>query len=158
MLLTVSRPPINQLWRSTARGTAVMKWKLEVVTIPVSDLDRARDFYAGKLGFNVDIDDTVNDFRFLQLTPDGSHCSIHLRKESADRPAGSVRDLFLVVEDVREARDQLAEKGVDISETQVFDSGEYRPAREGESLDLVGCAFFSDLDGNSWCVQQIPEH
>jgi catechol 2,3-dioxygenase-like lactoylglutathione lyase family enzyme len=133
-----------------------MKWKLEVVTIPVSDLDRSRDFYAEKAGFNVDIDNTVNNFRFLQLTPDGSGCSIHLRKESADRPAGSIRDLFLVVTDVREARDYLVEKGVDVSEVQVFDSGQYRPARPGESLDLVGCAFFSDPDGNSWCVQQIP--
>jgi catechol 2,3-dioxygenase-like lactoylglutathione lyase family enzyme len=133
-----------------------MEWKLEVVTIPVSDLDRARDFYAGKVGFNVDIDETIDDFRFLQLTPHGSGCSIHLRRASADRPAGSVRDLFLVVRDVRAARDYLAEQGVDVGEVQVFDSGEYRPARVGESLDMVGCAFFNDPDGNSWMVQQIP--
>jgi catechol 2,3-dioxygenase-like lactoylglutathione lyase family enzyme len=133
-----------------------MEWKLEVVTIPVSDLDRARDFYAEKVGFNVDIDDTVNDFRFLQLTPPGSGCSIHLRAASADRPAGSIRDLFLVVTDVRAARDHLVERGVDVDEVQVFHAGEYRPAREGESLDLVGCAFFNDPDGNGWLVQQIP--
>ncbi len=134
-----------------------MKWKLEVVTIPVSDLARAKDFYAEKLGFNVDIDHTDNDFRFLQLTPHGSGCSIHLRKEGADRPAGSVRDLFLVVEDVSAARDHLAGQGVDISEVQVFDSGDYRSARPGEPLDLVGCAFFNDPDGNGWVVQQIPD-
>jgi catechol 2,3-dioxygenase-like lactoylglutathione lyase family enzyme len=133
-----------------------MEWKLEVVTLPVSDLDGARDFYAGKAGFNVDIDDTVGDFRFLQLTPSGSRCSIHLRQATADRPAGSVRDLFLVVEDVRAAREELAGGGVDVSEVQVFDNGNYRPAREGDKLDLVGCAFFSDPDGNSWTVQQIP--
>jgi catechol 2,3-dioxygenase-like lactoylglutathione lyase family enzyme len=133
-----------------------MEWKLEVVTIPVSDLDRARDFYAEKVGFNVDIDDTANGFRFLQLTPPGSRCSIHLRQASADRPAGSIRDLFLVVADARAARDYLAEQGVDVGDVQVFDSGEYRPARPGESLDLVGCVFFNDPDGNGWCVQQIP--
>jgi len=135
-----------------------MEWKLEVVTIPVSDLDRSRDFYAEKVGFNVDIDHTVNDFRFLQLTPRGSGCSIHLRRGSADRPAGSVQDLFLVVGDVRAARDHLVEQGVDVGEVQVFDSGEYRPARVGESLDMVGCALFDDPDGNGWCVQQIPPH
>jgi catechol 2,3-dioxygenase-like lactoylglutathione lyase family enzyme len=133
-----------------------MEWKLEVVTIPVSDLDIAKDFYAEKVGFNVDIDHTANDFRFLQLTPPGSACSIHLRKGSADRPAGSIRDLFLVVRDVRAARDYLVDQGVDVGAVQVFDSGEYRLARPGESLDLVGCAFFNDPDGNSWCIQQIP--
>lgn len=105
---------------------------------------------------NVDIDQTVNDFRYLQLTPNGSKCSIHLRRASADRPAGSVRDLFLVVRDVRAARGYLVEQGLDIGEVQVFDSGDYRPARPGESLDMVGCAFFNDPDDNSWCVQQIP--
>jgi catechol 2,3-dioxygenase-like lactoylglutathione lyase family enzyme len=134
----------------------MMESKLEVVTIPVSDLDRAKAFYSEKVGFKVDIDNTVNGFRFLQLTPHGSSCSIHLRKESPDRPAGSVRDLFLVVRDVRAARDSLVEHGVDIGEIQVFDLGEYRRPRPGESLDLVGCAFFDDPDGNGWCLQQIP--
>lgn len=133
-----------------------MKWQLEVVTIPVEDLDRARDFYAEKVGFNVDIDHTVDDFRFLQLTPPGSSCSIHLRSASAHRPAGSIGDVFLVVGDVRAARDHLVEHGVDVSQVKVFDSGEYRDARPDESLDLVGCAFFNDPDGNGWCVQQIP--
>jgi catechol 2,3-dioxygenase-like lactoylglutathione lyase family enzyme len=133
-----------------------MEWKLEVVSIPVTDLDRARDFYAEKIGFNVDIDHTANDFRFLQLTPHGSGCSIHLRKASDERPAGVINDLFLVVADVRAARDYLVERGVDAGEVQVFDSGEYRPARPGESLDMVGCVLFSDPDGNSWTVQQIP--
>jgi catechol 2,3-dioxygenase-like lactoylglutathione lyase family enzyme len=133
-----------------------MEWKLEVVTIPVSDLDHAKNFYAEKLGFHVDIDHTANDFRFLQLTPHGSGCSIHLRPASAEVAAGSIRDLFLVVADVRAARDYLVEQGVDASEVQVFDSGEYRPARPRESLDMVGCAFFNDPDGNGWCVQQIP--
>jgi catechol 2,3-dioxygenase-like lactoylglutathione lyase family enzyme len=133
-----------------------MEWKLEVVSIPVSDLDRARDFYAEKIGFNVDIDHTANDFRFLQLTPSGSGCSVHLRKASAERPAGVIKDLFLVVADVRAARDYLVEQGVDVGEVQLFDSGKYRPAQPGESLDMVGCVLFSDPDGNGWIVQQIP--
>jgi catechol 2,3-dioxygenase-like lactoylglutathione lyase family enzyme len=133
-----------------------MQWKLEVVTLPVSDLDRAKDFYAGKLSFKVDIDDVANGFRFLQLTPDGSGCSIHLRPGTSEMPAGSIRDLFLVVPDVRAARDYLAQQGVDVSDVQVFDSGKYRTARPDEPLDLVGCAFFNDPDGNGWCVQQIP--
>ena len=119
-------------------------------------MDQAVRIYADKIGFKVDIDDTVNDFRFLQRTPHGSGCSIHLRQASGERPAGSVRDLFLVVEDVRAARDQLVGQGVEVGEVQVFEAGDYRPAREGESLDLLGCVFFTDPDGNSWIVQQIP--
>ena len=126
------------------------------MTVPVSDLDRARDFYVDQVGFDVDIDDTVDGFRFLQLTPRGSRCSIHLRIGSRDRPAGAVRDVFLVVEDVETARRHLVHHGVEVGEVQVFEAGAYRPARPGESLDLVGCVFFDDPDGNRWCVQQIP--
>ena len=134
-----------------------MDWKLEVVTIPVSDLDRSKAFYSERLGFNVDIDHEVSDeLRFLQLTPPGSGCSIHLAPGSPDGAAGSMRDVFLVVSDVRAARDQLVERGVEASEVQVFDAGSYRSAREKEDLDNVGCVFFSDPDGNAWIVQQIP--
>ena len=134
-----------------------MNWKIEVVTIPVSDVDRARDFYAEKVGFAVDIDHRISDdLRLVQLTPPGSACSIHLGKGTVDMEPGSIDGVFLVVRDVRVARDQLVERGVEVGELQVFDDGSYRPAREGENLDLVGCAFFSDPDGNRWCVQQIP--
>jgi catechol 2,3-dioxygenase-like lactoylglutathione lyase family enzyme len=133
-----------------------MEWKLEVVSIPVSDLDRAKDFYAEKIGFNVDMDHTANGFRFLQLTPQGSGCSIHLRQANGERPAGVIKDLFLVVAEVRAARDYLVEQGVDVGEVQVFDSGKFRPPRPGESLDMVGGVLFSDPDGNGWIVQQIP--
>jgi catechol 2,3-dioxygenase-like lactoylglutathione lyase family enzyme len=132
-------------------------WKLEVVTIPVADLDRAKAFYVEKLGFNSDIDHTVSDeVRLVQLTAPGSACSIHLGQNGGGMKPGSLRGLFLVVTDLRAARDQLAERGVDVSEAQIFDEGSYRPAKEGENLDLVGCAFFSDPDGNAWTVQQIP--
>jgi catechol 2,3-dioxygenase-like lactoylglutathione lyase family enzyme len=134
-----------------------MDWKIEVVTIPVSDLDRARDFYAEKIGFAVDIDHRISDdLRLVQLTPPGSACSIHLGKGTVDMEPGSVDGVFLVVPDVRAARDELVRQGVEVGELQIFDEGAYRTAREGENLDLVGCVFFSDPDGNRWCVQQIP--
>ena len=134
-----------------------MDWKLEVVTIPVSDVDRAIDFYGEKVGFEVDIDQAVGDgIRLVQLTPPGSACSVHLGKQTTDMAPGSVDGVFLVVRDLRAARAELVERGVDVGELQIFDEGSYRQAREDESLDLVGCVFFSDPDGNRWCVQQIP--
>jgi catechol 2,3-dioxygenase-like lactoylglutathione lyase family enzyme len=134
-----------------------MDWKIEVVTVPVTDVDRALEFYAEKLGFAVDIDHRVSDdVRLVQLTPPGSSCSIHLGTSTTNMQPGSVDGVFLVVRDLRAARDDLVERGVDVGELQIFDGGSYRPAREEESLDLVGCVFFRDPDGNSWCVQQIP--
>ena len=134
-----------------------MDWKIEVVTVPVSDIDRARDFYAETVGFEVDIDFKVSDdVRLVQLTPPGSACSIHLGKGTVDMEPGSMDGVFLVVRDVRAARAQLVERGVEVGELQVFGEGDYRPAEEGEVLDNVGCVFFSDPDGNRWCVQQIP--
>lgn len=134
-----------------------MDWKIEVVTVPVSDLDRAIEFYSERAGFDVDIDHRVSDeVRLVQLTPPGSGCSIHLSTPGMGMQTGSLSGVFLVVDDVRAARDELAGRGVDVGEVQVFDDGEYRPAREGEALDLVGCIFFGDPDGNRWCVQQIP--
>lgn len=133
-----------------------MDWKLEVVTIPVADQERAKNFYADQVGFNVDIDHKVNDeLRLIQLTPPGSSCSIHIGG-IVDMAPGSLEAMFLVVTDLRAARAELLERGVEVSEVQVFDSGSYRAAREGEVLDLVGCAFFADPDGNRWIVQQIP--
>lgn len=134
-----------------------MDWKIEVVTVPVSDVDRARDFYAEKVGFNVDIDYRISDeIHLVQLTPPGSACSIHLGTATMGMEPGSISGVFLVVPDVRAARADLIERGVEVGEVQVFDEGAYRQAREGESLDNVGCVFFSDPDGNRWCVQQIP--
>ena len=134
-----------------------MDWKLEVVTIPVSDVDRAIDFYAEKAGFELDIDQAVGEgIRLVQLTPPGSACSVHLGKQTTNMTPGSIDGVFLVVRDLRAARAELVERGVDVGELQTFDEGAYRQAREDESLDFVGCVFFSDPDGNHWCVQQIP--
>ena len=134
-----------------------MDWKIEIVTVPVSDVDRARDFYAEKVGFAVDIDFKISEeVHLVQLTPPGSACSIHLGTSTTQMKPGSIDGVFLVVPDVIAARADLAERGVEVGEVQVFDDGAYRPARGGESLDNVGCVFFSDPDGNRWCVQQIP--
>ncbi len=136
---------------------SIVDWKIEVVTIPVSDVESARDFYSEKLGFNVDIDMAVGDgVRLVQLTPPGSACSIHLSKPGMGMETGSIDGVFLVVPDVIAAHAELSERGVEVGEIQVFDDGAYRPAREGESLDNVGCVFFEDPDGNRWTVQQIP--
>lgn len=133
-----------------------MDWKLEVVTVPVTDQERAKNFYADQVGFNLDIDFAVNEeLRLIQLTPPGSGCSIHVGG-LVDMTPGSLEGLFLVVSDVRAARAELVERGVEVSEVQVFDSGSYRAAQEGDVLDNVGCVFFADPDGNRWTVQQIP--
>lgn len=134
-----------------------MDWKLEVATIPVSDVNRGLDFYREKLGFTMDIDMTVGEgVRLVQLTPPGSACSIHLSPPGMGMETGSISGLFLVVTDLRRARDELSGRGVDVGELQVFDEGNYRSAGEDESLDYVGCFFFEDPDGNGWMVQQIP--
>lgn len=129
-----------------------MNWTLEVIVVPVSDLDRAKAFYEGKLGFSVDHDTTVNDkVRVIQLTPPGSGCSVVIGKGAVpDMPPGSIRGLQLVVNDLYKARTQLVARGVEVSEIQKM--GE-NPT--GDPLDNVGFFFFSDPDGNGWAVQQI---
>ena len=99
-----------------------MDWKIEVVTIPVSDIDRAKDFYAEKVGFNLDIDYRISDeLHLVQLTPPGSACSIHLGTSTTAMEPGTVDGVFLVVSDVLAARAELVERGVDVGEVQVFD-------------------------------------
>ena len=120
-----------------------MEWRLELVQVPVSDVDRSIDFYVNKAGFNLDHDHTPTDeIRFVQLTPPGSDCSIALGTGLSGMEPGSVQGLQLVVSDIEAARAELVERGVDASEVQVFDWGSF--------------VFFSDPDGNGWAVQQIP--
>ena len=133
-----------------------MNWTLEVVVVPVSDVDRAKAFYAEQVGFNVDHDTKVSDeLRVVQLTPPGSGCSIVVGKGIVDMPPGSLQGLQLVVSDIHAARAQLVERGVEASEVQVIGPEGTRPARDGDALDNVGFVFFSDPDGNGWAVQQI---
>ena len=120
-----------------------MDWKLELVAIPVSDVDRAKSFYAEKVGFHADHDQRVSDtIRFVQLTPPGSACSIALGEGIVEGQPGSVQGLQLVVSDINAARAELVERGVDVSEVQVFPWGSF--------------VFFNDPDGNRWSVQQVP--
>ena len=125
------------------RLPGVVDWRLELVQVPVSDVDRAKAFYTEKAGFNADHDHTVSDeIRFVQLTPPGSDCSIALGTGLSGMEPGSVQGLQMVVSDIEAARAELVERGVDVSEVQVFDWGSF--------------VFFSDPDGNGWAVQQIP--
>lgn len=134
-----------------------MNWTLEVIVVPVSDIDRAKGFYSEKLGFNVDVDSEVGPgARVVQLTPPGSGCSITLLTKGNQMDPGSLKGVQLCVADVIAARSELAAKGVEVSEVQVFDGGEPRPYREGDALDMAGFAFFEDPDGNAWAVQQMP--
>jgi catechol 2,3-dioxygenase-like lactoylglutathione lyase family enzyme len=133
-----------------------MNWTLEVVCVPVSDVDRAKAFYAGQLGFAVDHDTTVSaDNRIVQLTPPGSGCSICIGDAVVAMPPGSLQGLQLVVPDVHAARSELAGRGVDVGEVQVYTAAGLRPARDGDELNNVGFLHFADPDGNGWAVQQI---
>jgi catechol 2,3-dioxygenase-like lactoylglutathione lyase family enzyme len=135
----------------------IVNWTLEVVVVPVSDIDRAKAFYADRLGFNVDHDTKVgDDVRVVQLTPPGSGCSVVIGKGfGVDMPAGSIKGLQLVVADIEAAHRQLLEKGVEVSDVQVVDGDTSRLGRGGPDLDNVGFVFFNDPDGNGWAVQQI---
>jgi predicted enzyme related to lactoylglutathione lyase len=120
-----------------------MDWKLELVAIPVSDVDRAKAFYADKIGFTIDHDHAVSDaLRFVQLTPPGSACSIAFGTGLVDAEPGSVKGMQLVVDDVEAARAELVERGAGVSDVQDFPWGRF--------------VFFSDPDGNEWAIQQLP--
>jgi predicted enzyme related to lactoylglutathione lyase len=119
-------------------------WRLELVQVPVSDVDRAKRFYTEQVGFVADHDHQVSEeMRFVQLTPPGSACSIAMGTGVGDMEPGSQRGLQLVVSDIHAARAELVERGVGVSDVQVFDWGSF--------------VFFSDPDGNTWAVQQIPD-
>ena len=120
-----------------------MDWKLELVAVPVSDVDRAKAFYTEQAGFHADHDHTVSEeIRFVQLTPPGSACSITFGKGITDMPPGSVSGLQLVVPDIHQARRELLERGVEVEEVQEYPWGSF--------------VFFADPDGNRWSVQYIP--
>jgi predicted enzyme related to lactoylglutathione lyase len=120
----------------------IVDWKLELVQVPVTDVDRAKAFYTEKAGFNADNDVQVNDeLRFVQLTPPGSACSIAIGTGLTDMPPGAAQGLQLVVADIGAARAELVDRGVDVSEVQDFPWGRFM--------------YFSDPDGNGWAVQQL---
>lgn len=126
-----------------------MDWKLEVVVVPVTDVDRARDFYLRKLGFHLDADtQPTPDMRVVHMTPPGSACSVVIGPAliSADDPAGAAARLQLVVGDIDAARAELTGRGVEISDIQQLD-----PRDGGKFM------FFADPDGNQWAVQEVRE-
>jgi catechol 2,3-dioxygenase-like lactoylglutathione lyase family enzyme len=120
-----------------------MDWKIELVAIPVTDVDRAKAFYVEQVGFHADHDYQVNDeLRFVQLTPPGSACSVVLGTGITEMPPGSQKGVQVVVDDVTAARQDLAGRGVDVSEVDVQPWGSF--------------VTFSDPDGNTWALQQLP--
>ena len=120
-----------------------MDWKLELVQVPVADLDRAKAFYTDKAGFTADHDHQVSDeVRFIQLTPPGSSCSIALTSGVHEMRPGSLSGLQIVVADAEAAREELSRRGLEVGEIQEFPWGRF--------------VFFADPDGNAWSVQQVP--
>jgi catechol 2,3-dioxygenase-like lactoylglutathione lyase family enzyme len=132
--------------------------KLEVVILPVSDVDRAKRFYED-LGWRLDADFTGGDFRVVQLTPPGSQCSIHFGKGLTTAPPGSVQNLYLVVSEIEAARAELRSRGVDVSEAFHYAGirGPRVPGRDPEGRSYRTLATFSDPDGNGWLLQEIKE-
>jgi predicted enzyme related to lactoylglutathione lyase len=120
-----------------------MDWKLELIIIPVSDVDRAKAFYTEKVGFHADFDQRVSEsLRFVQLTPPGSGCSIAFGEGLTDAAPGSVQGMQMVVSDIQTAHAELVARGAEVSEVEKLDWGEF--------------VYFSDPDGNRWAVQAIP--
>jgi catechol 2,3-dioxygenase-like lactoylglutathione lyase family enzyme len=134
---------------------AAVDLKLELVLLPVSDVDRAKAFYTEKVGFNLDVDTTpADDFRVIQLTPPGSACSVTIGKGITDAAPGSVRGLHLVVTDIEAARAELVDRGLEVSEIRHFESGEWQPGPDPEHSDYGSYADFIDPDGNTWVLQE----
>ena len=133
-----------------------MDWKLELVLLPVSDVDRAKAFYSQQLGFNVDVDHHPSDqFRVVQLTPPGSACSISFGVGITQAAPGSVQGLHLVVSDIEAARATLVARGVDASEIFHFEEGQRMSGLDPERRNYGSFLSFGDPDGNSWVVQEV---
>jgi predicted enzyme related to lactoylglutathione lyase len=131
-----------------------MDYSLELIVIPVTDMDRAKEFYLERVGFHVDVDHRAGeDFRVIQLTPSGSACSITLMR-NGDR-AGAVQGLHLVVQDVEAARADLASRGVAVSEPFHFGHRGKTPGLDPDRRSHGSFASFSDPDGNGWMVQEV---
>ena len=132
-----------------------MDWKLEVVILPVADVDRAKVFYQENAGFQLDVDHAAgDDFRIVQFTPPGSACSVTLMRNP--EAAGSVQGLHLIVNDLDAARAELASRGVAVSEPFHFDARGQRPGPDPERRDYGSYLSFTDPDGNGWLVQEVP--
>lgn len=132
-----------------------MDLKLELIVVPVSDVDRAKAFYVDRVGFGLDVDHRAGeDFRVVQMTPPGSACSITIMRNT-DAP-GSLQGLHLVVSDIDEVRKELVARGVEVSELYHFDEGGQTPGPDPERRDYGTFASFADPDGNGWLLQEVP--
>ncbi|MVT64809.1 VOC family protein [Bradyrhizobium pachyrhizi] len=149
---------------NTTSATGI-KLSVEVITLPVSDVQRALRFYVDQVGFTLDVDYSPKDaFRVVQLTPPGSSCSIQIGRGLTDAPAGSLRNVYLVVTDVEVARSRLLERGVEVGEIRhkvpvdAWDGG-FAPGLDPARRDYASFADFSDPDGNSWVLQErgVPQ-
>jgi predicted enzyme related to lactoylglutathione lyase len=142
------------------RSVRTPTFSVEVITVPVSDVERALRFYVDRVGFTLDIDYSPNEtFRVVQLTPAGSSCSVQIGNGLTDAPVGSLRNVYLVVPDIEAARTQLLERGTDVSEIRhktpigAWDGG-FAPGVDPARGDYASFANFSDPDGNSWVIQE----
>ena len=132
-----------------------MDFKLELVLIPVTDVDRAKDFYVEKAGFTLDVDHQASDeFRVVQMTPPGSACSITIGTGITEAAPGSVRGTHLVVTDIEAARAELVGRGVEVSEVRHMTPDGWKPGPDPERRDYNSFADFSDPDGNTWVLQE----
>ena len=137
-----------------------MNYAIEVLILPVRDVDRARAFYTDQAGFTLDVDYApTDDYRVVQLTPPGSTCSVQIGVGLTDAPPGSVRGIYVVVDDLQAARDELRSRGVAVSEVRHKHpvetwQGDFRPGLEAQRTDYASFADFSDPDGNQWTLQE----
>jgi catechol 2,3-dioxygenase-like lactoylglutathione lyase family enzyme len=133
-----------------------MDMKLEVVLVPVSDVDAAKAFYTEQVGFVLDVDHRAgDDFHIVQVTPPGSACSITIGTGITDATPGSVRGLHLIVADIVAAREELRGRGVDVSDVRHMGSNGWQPGVDPENRDYASFADFSDPDGNTWVLQEV---
>jgi predicted enzyme related to lactoylglutathione lyase len=133
-----------------------MDFKLELMVIPVSDVDKVKDFYTDNAGFRLDVDHRAGeDFRVVQLTPPGSACSITLMRN--DTAAGSIQGLHLTVSDIEAARAELADRGTEVSEIFHFENGVQTPGPDPQRADYGSFLSFSDPEGNGWMVQEVAQ-
>jgi catechol 2,3-dioxygenase-like lactoylglutathione lyase family enzyme len=133
-----------------------MEYRLELVLIPVADVDRAKDFYVDKCGFKLDVDHQPNDdFRVVQITPPGSACSLTFGKGLTDAAPGSYRGTHLVVIDIEGARAELVGRGVEVGDIRHMGANGWQPGTDPEHRDYASFADFRDPDGNTWVLQEV---